>query len=92
MDSVAAIAASGLDVFAHNVETVERLQGAVRDRRANWAQSLAVLRSAKEHGMRVTKTSIMLGCGESREEVGGLHHPRKRMTAASCLACSGGSP
>jgi lipoic acid synthetase len=70
-DSIRLVATSGLDVFAHNVETVERLQSVVRDRRANWAQSLAVLRAAKEHGVRVTKTSIMLGCGEDKEEVSG---------------------
>ena len=62
------VATAGLDVFAHNVETVPRLQHAVRDRRANWAQSLRVLRTAKEH-VGLTKTSLMLGCGESREEV-----------------------
>jgi hypothetical protein len=44
---------------------VERLQGVVRDRRANWAQSLATLRAAKAAGARVTKTSIMLGLGAS---------------------------
>ncbi len=63
------IANSGLDVFAHNVETVPRLQPVVRDRRANWRQSIAVLEAAKAAGARVTKTSIMLGCGESKEEV-----------------------
>jgi len=41
----------------------------VRDRRANWVQSLGVLKAAKELGAKVTKTSIMLGCGETREEV-----------------------
>jgi hypothetical protein len=48
---------------------VPRLQGVVRDRRANWLQSLATLRAAKEAGARVTKTSIMLGCGETPAEV-----------------------
>lgn len=48
---------------------VPRLQSAVRDRRANWAQSLDMLRTAKDAGMGVTKTSIMLGCGERPEEV-----------------------
>lgn len=46
-----------------------RLQSVVRDRRANWEQSIATLRAAKEFGARVTKTSIMLGCGEEQEEV-----------------------
>lgn len=48
---------------------VPRLQAVVRDRRANWAQSIAALRAAKAAGARVTKTSIMLGCGEAAEEV-----------------------
>eukprot|EP00878_Enallax_costatus_P012796 GHUV01013363.1.p1 GENE.GHUV01013363.1~~GHUV01013363.1.p1 ORF type:complete len:315 (+),score=88.96 GHUV01013363.1:1038-1982(+) len=68
-DSVNLVAQSGLDVFAHNVETVERLQRVVRDRRANWRQSLGVLTAAKEVGVQVTKTSIMLGCGEEKDEV-----------------------
>lgn len=68
-ESVKQIVNSGLDVFAHNVETVERLQNVVRDRRANWTQSIGVLKAAKEYGARVTKTSIMLGCGEAPEEV-----------------------
>lgn len=66
---VRTVATAGLDVFAHNVETVPRLQGVVRDRRANWTQSLHVLRTAKDAGVGVTKTSLMLGCGESRQEV-----------------------
>jgi len=123
--AVRRVARSGLDVLAHNVETVPRLQATVRDRRANWAQSLEVLRMAKRfaaeqdaglggpdededededdergeggateggeepaHGGGVggaprpprpplvrrrrrllTKTSLMLGCGETRDEV-----------------------
>jgi lipoic acid synthetase len=70
MEAIAHLARSGLDVFAHNVETVERLQKRVRDPRANYEQSLAVLRHAKEskEGL-VTKTSIMLGLGENDEEI-----------------------
>jgi lipoic acid synthetase len=68
-DCVRTVATAGLDVFAHNIETVERLQSQVRDRRANWQQSMGVLRAAKAAGVRVTKSSIMLGCGESQEEV-----------------------
>jgi len=55
-------------VAAHNVETVERLTPRVRDRRASYAQSLAVLDHYKRGGMR-TKSSIMLGLGEERGEV-----------------------
>ena len=70
LEAVRTVVDAGVDVLDHNVETVERLQGTVRDRRANYAQSLKVLRDAK--GMRddlFTKSSIMLGLGETREEV-----------------------
>ncbi|KAG2426158.1 hypothetical protein HXX76_013139 [Chlamydomonas incerta] len=71
MGCVQTIVEAGLDVYAHNIETVERLQGQVRDRRAGWAQSLATLAAAKaaSGGRLLTKSSIMLGCGESRDEV-----------------------
>lgn len=64
------VAKSGLDVFAHNIETVERLQWLVRDPRATYKQSLDVLAQAKRAvpGL-VTKTSIMLGLGEKDEDV-----------------------
>ena len=58
------------DVFSHNVETVERLQGAVRDRRCSYAQSLEVLARAKAHSLSPhTKSSIMLGLGETEDEL-----------------------
>ncbi|MBI4416228.1 MAG: lipoyl synthase, partial [Euryarchaeota archaeon] len=58
------------DVFDHNVETVRRLQSVARDRRANYEQSLFVLRTAKEVRPDVfTKSSIMLGLGETGDEV-----------------------
>jgi lipoic acid synthetase len=61
---------SGLHVFAHNVETVERLQASVRDRRATYEQSLNVLGWAKKsHPQVVTKTSLMLGLGERFDEI-----------------------
>ena len=60
------------DVFNHNVETVARLQRAVRPS-AGYARSLAVLARAKAAGM-TTKTGFMLGLGESAEEVTGLLH------------------
>ncbi len=68
------VALSGLDVFAHNVETVPRCTPFVRDRRANFDQSLRVLveakRAAREAGRELlTKTSIMLGVGEEAHEV-----------------------
>jgi lipoic acid synthetase len=55
-------------VAAHNLETVERLTPRVRDRRATYRQSLEVLRFYKAGGMR-TKSSLMLGLGETRDEV-----------------------
>ncbi|CAI0549909.1 unnamed protein product [Linum tenue] len=65
------VATSGLDVFAHNIETVEELQSVVRDHRANFKQSLDVLMRAKEYAPAgtLTKTSVMLGCGETPEQV-----------------------
>lgn len=58
------------DVFAHNIETVERLTPKVRDRRATYRQSLAVLENAKMMApARYTKSSIMVGLGESEAEV-----------------------
>lgn len=67
---VAKVAQSGLDVYAHNVETVEDLTPLVRDRRATFRQSLAVLEHAKRSkaGL-ITKTSIMLGFGETDEQL-----------------------
>ena len=67
---ISRVATSGLDVFAHNIETVERLQPSVRDRRANYEQSMFVLEHAKaSQPSLLTKTSIMLGLGETKEEV-----------------------
>ncbi|KAJ2314560.1 hypothetical protein IWW52_004256, partial [Coemansia sp. RSA 2704] len=64
------VADSGLDVFAHNVETVEGLQRMVRDYRANYKQSMSVLEHAKRHKPTLlTKSSIMLGVGETDAEV-----------------------
>ena len=57
------------DVIAHNVETVERLQWPVRDRRAGYEQSLSVLRQVAEESDACAKTSIMLGVGEYHHEV-----------------------
>ena len=58
------------EVLAHNLETVERLQATVRDRRANYAQSLRVLEHAKASGkVTYTKTSLMLGLGETEDEI-----------------------
>jgi lipoic acid synthetase len=72
LDMVKIVAESGLDVYAHNVETVEALTPYVRDRRATFQQSLAVLKHVKDvkgqDGI-ITKTSVMLGLGEQENEV-----------------------
>ena len=70
---------SGLDVYAHNIETVERLTPFVRDRRATYRQTLSVLdrvknrslssTSASKSGALLSKTSVMLGLGETDDEV-----------------------
>lgn len=61
---------SGLQVFAQNVETVKRLTHEVRDPRAGYEKTLKVLAHAKQHRPSViTKTSLMLGLGETDEEI-----------------------
>lgn len=61
---------SGLEVFAQNIETVRRLTHPVRDPRAGYEQTLRVLEHAKRHRPNVlTKSSLMLGLGESEREV-----------------------
>ena len=57
------------DVFAHNVEVVPRLQRAIRDARCSWDRSVDVLVAAKGLGSSITKSSLMVGLGEEREEV-----------------------
>ncbi len=59
------------DVIGHNLETVRRLQGAVRDPRAGYYQSLSVLEKLTKFadGDIYTKTSLMLGFGETETEV-----------------------
>jgi lipoic acid synthetase len=58
------------EVLAHNLETVPRLQPTVRDKRATFEQSLSVLAHAKRSGkVRYTKTSLMLGLGETQAEI-----------------------
>ena len=69
-DCLNKIVSAGPDVFAHNVETVERLNPAVRDPRAGYRQSLGVLEWVKQKSSAIyTKSSLMLGLGETKEEV-----------------------
>ncbi len=64
------------EVLAHNLETVRRLSGAIRDRRAGYDQSLELLRRARRRGgsQLVTKSSIMLGLGETDSEIEAALH------------------
>jgi lipoic acid synthetase len=59
------------EVIAHNMETVERLTPLVRDRRATYAQSLALLQWFSDHriGKQLVKTSLMVGLGETDIEL-----------------------
>ena len=70
LKDVAVVANSGLEVFAQNLETVERLTHVVRDPRAGYQQTLDVLAYAKQSNAKVlTKSSLMLGIGETDEEL-----------------------
>jgi lipoic acid synthetase len=69
MESVKVVLDSGVDVFAHNIETVARLHKRVRGA-ARIDRSLAVLRFAHEYTPRpVVKSGIMVGLGETQDEV-----------------------
>ena len=68
--AVDALLKSPLDVFAQNLETVKRLTHPVRDPRAGYQQTLDVLAYVKEQQPAIlTKSSLMLGLGETREEI-----------------------
>ena len=58
------------DVISHNIETVGRLQRKVRDIKANYNQSLSILETVKKLNPKIiTKSAIMVGLGETKEEV-----------------------
>ena len=70
LEDVATVVDSGIEVFAQNIETVRRLTHPVRDARAGYEQTLAVLAHAKGHRPAVlTKSSLMLGLGETDAEI-----------------------
>lgn len=70
LSDVEVVVDSGIEVFAQNVETVRRLTHPVRDPRASYEQTLAVLEHAKRYKPEVlTKTSLMLGLGETEDEI-----------------------
>lgn len=66
IEAVKKVVNAGVDVFAHNIETVRRLTPMVRDRRAGYDQSLKVLKYA---GNVIKKSSILLGFGETWDEI-----------------------
>ena len=69
-DSIKKIIESEPEVVSHNIETVRRLSSKVRDSRATYDQSLSVLRKIKEINPKIyTKSSFMVGHGETKEEV-----------------------
>ena len=68
--SIDTLVNSGLEVFAQNIETVERLTHQVRDIRAGYQQTLDVLAESKKINPEVlTKTSIIVGLGETDDEI-----------------------
>ncbi len=70
--ALAKVVEAGPDVVGHNLETVRRLTPTVRDRRAAYELSLSVLRTLKELSPKLfTKSSLLLGLGETEEEVEG---------------------
>ncbi|MBM3897733.1 MAG: lipoyl synthase [Thaumarchaeota archaeon] len=70
VDALRRVIESGVAVLAHNIETVKRLTPFIRDRRAGYEQSVQVLRNAKSlKPDLITKSSIMLGLGETESEV-----------------------
>ncbi|CAD7925062.1 unnamed protein product [Amoebophrya sp. A25] len=81
-----------MDVFAHNIETVDRLNSLVRDRRANYKQSLSVLEHvANQNDKRlrqgknaiITKSSIIVGLGETDQEI---EQTMRDLHSAGCRA------
>ena len=70
VQAVRTVVKSGIEVFAQNIETVRRLTHPVRDPRASYEQTIEVLKVAKTCRPDVlTKTSLMLGLGETDQEV-----------------------
>ena len=69
-DSIKKVVESKPEVISHNIETVTRLTPKVRDARASYEQSLLVLKKIKDmNSLIYTKSSIMLGLGETEEEI-----------------------
>jgi lipoic acid synthetase len=74
LDSVSTIIDAGPDIFSHNIETVRRLYPSIRFK-SDYTTSFGLLRAAKEMDARLfTKTGIMVGLGETTEEIVALLH------------------
>jgi len=69
LEAVETVVTSGLKVFAQNLETVRRLTSKVRDPRAGYDQTLGILEYAKKFESILTKTSLLLGLGETDAEI-----------------------
>jgi len=70
LDAIRTVTEARPDVIAHNIETTPSLTPRVRDPRANYWQSLSVLRNVKKVNPGIfTKSSVMVGLGETEEEV-----------------------
>jgi lipoic acid synthetase len=68
----------GPDIIAHNIETAEEFQALVRDRRAGYSLSLEVLKHIKQMSASIyTKSSLMLGLGETEEMIVRTMHDLK---------------
>ena len=69
-ESIETLLDSNVEVFAQNLETINRLTHQVRDHRAGYEQTLEVLAYAKKYSPKtISKTSLMLGLGESEDEL-----------------------
>ena len=73
------------DVFGHNIETVDRLHGKLRDRRYRYTRSLDVLRQAARNSDAVIKSAFMVGHGETEAEV---RTTLEDLREAGCVAVS----
>lgn len=70
MDCLRKVVRAKPEVIAHNIETTPRLQSTVRDKRANYKQSISVLENVKKMNPNIfTKTSLIVGFGETDKEV-----------------------
>ena len=85
-DALGVVVEAGPDVFNHNLETVRRLQVEVRPQ-ASYERSLGVLRSASARGRRMrVKSGLMLGMGETEDEVLGAMADLRSVLSSPRLA------